>query len=191
MPGSANTNECHRNLELIIAVCRWLGVPLKDQKKMEGPSTVITFLGIELDTELQEIRLPTEKIHKLVETLVIWNSKKSCPKRVMLSLRKLSHTYKVVIAGRLFLQRMIDTSKSVRQLSHWVHLNEDFHSDLEWWSAFLTFWNGHSMMSMHDTQISPDVTIFTMPWACGPVELHGEMNGFNASGMQPDYQSSY
>ena len=45
-----NKEECDRNLQLIIAACNLLGVPLKIQK-VEGPATCITFLGIELDTE--------------------------------------------------------------------------------------------------------------------------------------------
>ena len=101
--------------------------------------------------------------------------------RELLSLiGRLSHACKVVVAGRIFLRRMIETAKTARRLNHWVHLNAEFRSDLEWWRTFLRHWNGRSMMSIHTTAQTPDVTIFTDAsgsWGCGaawgsPVDGH-------------------
>jgi len=52
---------CQRNLETIVSVCQLLGVPLA-LEKVEGPSTSLTFLGILLDTQKMEARLPPEKL---------------------------------------------------------------------------------------------------------------------------------
>ena len=81
--GGANSQECTRNLELIMAICEWLGVPLKAQK-IVGPATVIIFLGIELDTVKQEIRIPPTKLRQLVELLAQWETRKHCQKRELL-----------------------------------------------------------------------------------------------------------
>ena len=62
--GQPDTTECRDNLELILRTCEWLGVPLK-REKIEGPSAVLTFLGIALDTEHREIRLPEQKLEEL------------------------------------------------------------------------------------------------------------------------------
>ena len=71
----------------------------------------LIFLGIELDTVRLEMRLPVERIAHLKDLLRSWVGKKHCQKRELLSLiGKLSHACKVVVAGRLFLRRMIDTS---------------------------------------------------------------------------------
>ena len=49
--GSLGSSECGRNLERILAVCADLGVPLAMDKLME-PTDCLTFLGIELDTQV-------------------------------------------------------------------------------------------------------------------------------------------
>ena len=132
--GEANSEQCQRNLDLISSWCSFLGIPLKIYRRL-------IFLGIEIDTSRLEMHLPAEKAKQLKELLKSWEGKKHCQKRELLSLiGKLSHACKVVVAGRLFLRRMIDTTKSARRLSH----NSEFHSDLQWWLVFLDYWNGHS-----------------------------------------------
>ena len=43
------------------SIAKELGLPI-EEKKTEGPSTCITFLGIELDTVAMEMRLPQNKL---------------------------------------------------------------------------------------------------------------------------------
>ena len=72
--GQPDTTECRDNLELILRTCEWLGVPLK-REKIEGPSAVLTFLGIALDTEHREICLPEQKLEELKALIRLWKSK--------------------------------------------------------------------------------------------------------------------
>lgn len=82
-----------------------------EQEKSEGPSTKIIFLGLELDSLAMEIRLPTQKLTLLKQSLGEWRSKKACRKRELLSLiGLLSHACKAVKAGRSFLRRLINLS---------------------------------------------------------------------------------
>ena len=46
-------------------VCSQLGVPIADDKT-EGPSTMITFLGLLIDTEKMLIQIPDEKVQQLL-----------------------------------------------------------------------------------------------------------------------------
>ena len=62
--GRAELRECADNLDLLIHTCHRLGLPLKWQK-LEGPSTVIVFLGIVLDTQRLEMRVPEERSKSL------------------------------------------------------------------------------------------------------------------------------
>ena len=39
-----------------------LGVPI-EYSKLKGPSSCVTYLGIEIDTESLQIRLPSEKLN--------------------------------------------------------------------------------------------------------------------------------
>ena len=47
--GAADSEECHFNLQLLLDICRHLGIPLA-QEKLEGPTSCLVFLGILIDT---------------------------------------------------------------------------------------------------------------------------------------------
>ena len=64
--GRANTTECQHNLELMTRLCEFLGVPLKVEK-LEGPTEVLIFLGIILDTLKLEIYLRIEESNQGAE----------------------------------------------------------------------------------------------------------------------------
>ena len=170
--GQPDTTECRENLNSILRICEWLGVPLKAEK-IEGPASVLTFLGITLDTELREIRLPEKKLEDLKSLLGMWKTKKACKKRELLSLvGKLSHACKVVQAGWIFLRRMIDQSMKARHPDHWIKLDTEFRADLAWWEAFLPIWNARSMMDIHNPKWVPSVTFSSDAsgsWGCGAV----------------------
>ena len=51
-----------------------------------GPSTIMLFLGIELDSILFEARPPPTKLEKAKQLINLWKSKRSGKKRELLSL---------------------------------------------------------------------------------------------------------
>ena len=71
-PASAT---CQQNLDTFTSLCAGLGVPLAPDK-LEGPSTLLSFLGIILDTEQMEIRLPSDKLTRMLALLQTWLPKK-------------------------------------------------------------------------------------------------------------------
>ena len=184
--GKANTTECQHNLELITRLCKFLGVPLKVEK-LEGPTEVLIFLGIILDTLRLEMRFPTDRLEELKEAIREWRRRNSCTKRELLRLiGKLVHATKVVTAGRTFLRRMIDTAMSVKCLNHHIKLTSEFHSDLAWWECFLPHWNCRSFMSMHKTQWDPQVVFSSDAsgtWGCGAI--------WSTQWIQCEWQSSW
>ena len=48
--------------------------------KFIGPVTVITYLGIEIDSDDMVIRLPAEKLSELLDLLNVWHDRKKCTK---------------------------------------------------------------------------------------------------------------
>ena len=141
--------ECAQALATITQTCVILGVPLAEHK-FDGPSTCLTFLGIEVDTVAGQLRLPQEKLHRLQSLLESWKDKKVCERRELESLvGVLHHACKAVRSGRSFLRRMIDLLKGVRHHPlrlHPIRLNRSFRSDLSWWRCFVTGWNGVSFL---------------------------------------------
>ena len=94
--GRAGTSQCTSNLTLLTSSCHELGLPLAEDK-IEGPTTVLTFLGIELDTAEMLMRLPQEKLTRLKELIRSWQECKATQKRELLSLiGQLMHACKVV-----------------------------------------------------------------------------------------------
>ncbi len=133
----------------------------------------MNFLGIELDMGTMEAWLPKEKLDHLKVVLQQLENRKSCQKRSLhFLIGKLSLACKVVLAGRIFLCRMIDRARAVRRLNHWVHLTAEFYSDMAWWKTILEYLNGCSMMQVHCMNQIPDKVVATDvsgSWGCGVV----------------------
>lgn len=62
--GAALTNDCQKLMDTFCFVSQELGVPIAENKT-EGPTTKLTFLGLEIDTVLMKVRIPEEKLNKL------------------------------------------------------------------------------------------------------------------------------
>ena len=159
--GPANSTQCASNLARIQYVFHKLGVPTAPEK-LEGPTTCITYLGIEMDSVAQVIHLPPPKFQELLLLLGDWSTKKKCTKRELLSLiGKLAFAAKVVRSGRLFLRCLIDLSTSVTKLHHHVTSNLEARKDICWWSDFLPTWNGISIIPDKDWSYQADLEIST------------------------------
>ncbi len=128
--GTPGSRQCSEALDTAIFTCGELGVPLATDK-LEGPTTTLTFLGIELDTEKIQLRLLLARLQALKTMIVSWQKRKACSKRDLLSLiGHLQHACKVVKPGRTFLRRMIDLSTTAAKLHRHIRLNLGFRSDL-------------------------------------------------------------
>ena len=146
-----------------------LGIPLAVEK-VEGPTTSLVFLGIQLDSRQMEARLPPVKLIKVQELVASWLSKKNATKREILSLvGLLQHAAKVVRPGRSFVRRMFMTVAKVKELDHFTRLNKEFRSDLLWWHTFLLSWNGISFIQVVSAGEGADLVIQTDhsgSWGC-------------------------
>ena len=164
--GQPGTIVCQCNLFLLIEVCRMLGVPLAIEK-VDGPATVLDFLGIVLDTERMEARLPKDKLDRIRTTIQEGLNKRSATKRAVLSLvGVLQHAAKVVRPGHTFVSCMYAVAVKVLELDYFTHLNKKFQSDLHWWNTFLGQWNG---VSFFQPKVMPDIAIQTDAsgsWGC-------------------------
>ena len=169
--GPPGSTECEAALAIAIECCQILGVPIAVEKTV-GPSTKITFLGIEIDSEEGLQSLPQEKLVHTKSVINTWRGRKKCTKRELLSLiGTLHHASTMVKPGRIFLRRMIELSTVATQLHFTLRLNRSFRADLEWWATFLEQWNGTSILrvlgvSQHDLSLQTDASGC---WGCGAV----------------------
>ena len=168
--GPPTSSKCLENLNIIKEVCLQLGIPLA-LEKLEGPSQSLTFLGIILDTEHMEARLPDAKLSRIRHQLTAWLGKKRATKRQILSLvGLLQHATKVVRPGRTFVSRMYSTAAKLKELSHYTRLSKDFWSDVHWWHVSASSWNGLSFFQGTFRANAIDWCIQTDAsgsWGCG------------------------
>jgi hypothetical protein len=87
-----------------------LDIPIK-QEQTVFPTTKLTFLGVELESELMEVRLPKDKLKKLRSILSSFLHRK---KVTLIELQSLigflNFAYAVVSPGRAFLGQIYDTT---------------------------------------------------------------------------------
>ena len=88
-----------RGLNTLVSTCAKLAVPLAEHKQ-KGPCTRLTFLGIEIDTTLGLLRLPTDKLDRLKGMISEWSDRKICTRSELEShIGSLNHACKVVRPG--------------------------------------------------------------------------------------------
>ena len=169
--GAPGSDECESNLAKLLSWTQWLGFPVAEEK-VKGPSTRMTFLGIEVDSDSMVLRLPRDKLLALKERLASWRGRQSCTKSELQSLAgSLQHACKVVRSGRTFLRRVFELLRGICESYHHIRLNNGMRSDLAWWDLFLDSWNGVSMLR-GQRLATPDHEVFTDAfgsYGCGAV----------------------
>ena len=127
-----------------------LGIPVATHKT-EGPTSVLIFLGILIDTDRFELRLPTEKLLRLQEMIKSWTRKHACQRKELeCLLGHLCHAATVIHTGRTFLRNLFPLLALDRAPHHYIRLNTGARADLLWWSTFLKDWNGRSFFPSKD-----------------------------------------
>ena len=86
---------------------------------------------------------------------------------------KLHHISLVVRPGRLFLRRLIDLSKSVKNQNHHINLNTEARNDIHWWCEWLPTWNSSSIIPETRSILSTDICLFTDASGMGFGAIYG------------------
>ena len=135
-----------------------LGVVLNQPKSMSGRQ--IPVLGILVDTDLMEVRLPLDKQQRAASSVAEVLARGSVSFSTLESLIGfLSYCAKVAPLGRTFTRRMWNSLGDLRGLPHHAQrrLSVGLRKDLYWWRDFLSSWNGRSII----TERRPRVSLFT------------------------------
>ena len=166
-----------------------LGVPVASQK-IEGPATVVTFLGIVIDTVRCELSLPVHKIYEIQDKLRGWLSRRSGPFVEFESLvGHLSHTATVVHQGRTFLRHLyvllnrvgVDIGMSIWMGKLWQTC-----------SGGNVFWGIGMAWRFSSSPQFPQCMCTWMPRGrLGVVGWHCLINGSNFSGLLPGLRLTY
>ena len=143
--GSPASPECQRALTIILDTCRELGIPVAPEKT-EGPTTKLTFLGIQLDSLSMCTALPADKIrclrsmvHSLRESRVIRDIH-----QLESLVGHLVHAATVCPLAKAFLNNLFAVKATLRP-NQIRRLNLAARADLVWWESLLAEWSGTSV----------------------------------------------
>jgi len=114
-------------------------------EKTVGPSAVLSFAGIELDTMRSVACLPHDKVMRCTSMLSDHLKRKKVTLRESQSLiGLLNFACSVVLPGGAFLRRLIDLTIGISHPQYFIKLTPSVKSDMRTWLAFLSNFNGSS-----------------------------------------------
>ena len=114
-------------------------------EKTVGPSFVLSFAGIELDTLTMEAQLPEDTLAKCRLLIQDFLPRKKVMLTELQSLIGfLNFTCSVIVPSRTFLHRLINLTVGVKRPRHFIRLNRETKTDLRLWLTFLESYNGKS-----------------------------------------------
>ena len=140
------------------SLLRELGLQENVSKGSE-PSTRMTWLGVDFDSEAMTMSVPTIKINECLRMARSWATKEYCTKSQLRKfLGKLFHICQCCPTLRLFVNRLLETLRSSPE--HGRHpIGPAFKADIHWISQYLPLYNGIQMIPRNptlDTPISVD-----------------------------------
>lgn len=157
----APTYEATRTMAILLMILRKLHAEYATHKTC-GPATSLEYVGLWVDTEAMQCRLPMDKLERITSLVKQFLGKKKCTKRQLLSLLgHLAFASRVIPAGRSFMSRLFQAAHSVKKLHHRVSIGNAAKADLAMWVKFLEGWDGVSLfLDLEETPAS-DMELFT------------------------------
>ena len=141
-----NREICQEALKLFEDICLDIGVPLAPEKTM-GPSQVLPFVGIQLDTIQMEASLPEDKVEKfsgLIQQFLLRKSVKLVELQSLTGM--LNFACGVISPARAFCRRLYDLAIGIRKPYYRVKLTNEVKLDLSVWEKFLRHYNSKTFL---------------------------------------------
>ena len=159
--GPPSSPKCQADLDTFLHFCKTVGVPIKASKTVL-PTTVLSFMGLLLDSVSMEARLPEDKLDKLRALL---RTHCKCRKITLHDLQSLlgflNYCCLVVRPGRCFMRRLTDLTKGKTHKHHFITLAKDARKDLKAWLLFAESYNGRSLLLDQRWVSSESLHLFT------------------------------
>ncbi len=159
-------------LKALLKLFDMLGLPISVDK-LEGPSQKMLFLGIEISTCDMTVSIDHVRMQYVQSILTNWMNKSHSTLHELQSLiGTLSFCCKVIRVGRVFLRRLINLSAhwnhrhgNIRVRAHASHpLPDSVKKDIQWWSTYMTQFNG--TLSIYPIVWCEDKDMFIATDAC-------------------------
>ncbi|MEW8547291.1 MAG: reverse transcriptase domain-containing protein [Candidatus Thiodiazotropha sp.] len=163
-----------------------LSVPLAEEKT-EGPTEVLCFLGLELDSVNMVVRIPGEKLLEVVQKIeMVLVKEKVTLKKMQSLIGSLNFCCRAIIPGRPFCRRLINSICGLTKPHHHLRVNKSIRADLKMWLQFFKSHNGISAFHDRFWVSNEDVELFTDSAAGSDLGFGIYFRGRWASGIWPE-----
>ena len=151
-----------------------------------GPSTILTFAGVELDTICCESRLREDKSLKCKQLIAEFIKKKKATLRELHSLTGvLNFACSVVVPGRCFLRWLIDLTIGLKRPGHFVRVFKEVKADLFTWQKFFQEYNDKSFFLNEKWENSVSLQLYLLTQEGRTVlELYLVLTGAMVNGLR-------
>jgi hypothetical protein len=136
-------SDCQLVYDTLRAVLNSLGLII-NEKKCQGPTQIITFLGVKIDSPNRTLSLPEIKLEELKVLVSKWMRKRRATKlEIQKFAGKLNWAARVVRGGRTFMRALLNLIVRLGENHHHIYINSAAREDISWWSKGLINFHGH------------------------------------------------
>ena len=159
--GPKESGICQKAMLVFEEVCSEFGIPVAVEKT-EGPCTCLVFLGLEVDTVEQVVRVPMDKIRDITVALLdILTKSKIKRKELEKLLGSLAFCARAMPGARAFSSRLYALLSSVKSSHHFIRLSLNVKEDLKVWVQFFKRFNGSCHFLVENWISNADIELFT------------------------------
>ena len=147
-------DKAQQSFDTMFNLLRDLNIPISESK-LTPLTTKIVCLGIHVDSESATMSVPVEKLEEIPQACQSFVKLKNFTKKQLQSiLGSLLFIHKVVKPARYFLNRLLDTLRTMKQDK--APMTEAISKDINWFLTFVTSFNGTATY-MHENLYCSEV----------------------------------
>ena len=131
--------KCNGQIRKFIQVCRTINFPVALNKTVWG-TTLLTFLGLMIDTRNQKVIVPADKVAKAlgqIEFILTKRNRKITLRKLQEICGLLNFISKAVVPGRVFNRRLYAKGAHLSNQNHHLYVDAEMKRDLKMWRFFL------------------------------------------------------
>lgn len=159
--GKPHSDQCLQLMNSFRELCVDLGVPIAEDKTL-GPSCIMVFLGLEIDTIMMVIRIPEDKLSEVKHKLEFVLKKKSIMLKDLQSLvGSLNFCARAIPSVRAFNRRFCDAMCGLINPKHHIRVSCGMKEDIQVWLKFLENFNGTLSFDYTKWLTNQELDLFT------------------------------
>ena len=137
--GAEVPSKAHDSFNSMVTLLQDLNIPIS-KSKLTPPTTKINCPGIEVDSVKATLSIPTDKLGEILQECIKFKNQKHFTRRQLQSIiGKLMFIHKVVKPARLFVNRLLETLKNMKDKAS---MSPEILKDINWFCQLVEKFNG-------------------------------------------------